>query len=74
MQPRSRLGFREETQNYAGLDFFSTIMSLYHKNSLHVIFVCFKRSLLGVKFAKATPRLVSFRGHKKFEPHPDGLL
>ena len=29
MPPRSRLGFREETQNYAGL-VFSMIMSLYH--------------------------------------------
>ena len=33
MQPTSRLGFCEETQNYVGLDFFSIIMSLYHKNS-----------------------------------------
>ena len=30
--------------------------------------------LQGSKFAYATPRLVSFRGHKKLEPCPDGLL
>ena len=28
----------------------------------------------GSKFASVTPRLVSFRGHKKLEPRPDGLL
>ena len=30
MPPGSHLGFLEETQNYAGLVFFSMIMSLYH--------------------------------------------
>ena len=28
----------------------------------------------GSKFAQAMPRFVSFRGHKKLEPRPDGLL
>ena len=34
----------------------------------------FKRSPLGVKICFSPTRLVSFRGHKKLEPHPDGLL
>ena len=50
-------------------------MSLCYQNSLHVVFVCFSSGLFqGSKFASATARLVSFRGHKKLEPQPDGLL
>ena len=50
MPPRSRLGFRKETQNYAGLFFFFddyVLISL--KRITCRICVCFKRSLLGVK-------------------------
>ena len=48
LPPRSRLGFHEETE-LRGAGFFSIIMSLCHYNSLHVVLVCFKLSLLGVK-------------------------
>ena len=34
----------------------------------------FKRSPSGAKFCLSHAQLVSFRGHKKLEPRPDGLL
>ena len=33
----------------------------------------FKQSPLAVKICLATPRMVSFKGHQKLEPRPDGL-
>ena len=46
-------------------------MSLYHLNSLHVVFVRFKRSLLGVTKSLSHAQMVSFRGKFKIsDEHP----
>ena len=36
--------------------------------------LCHQGLFLGSQFAKATPRLVSFRGHKKLKPRPGCFL
>ena len=49
MLPGSRLGLREETQNYAGL-FFSTIMSLPTTGALAIKGkILFKGSVMGLE-------------------------
>ena len=79
--PRSRLGFCEELEIYDNA--FKNCFQIkafegYVLISLKLIAcrICVFLSGLfqGSKFAQATPRLVSFRGHKKLEPRSDGLL
>ena len=52
--PRSRLGFCEETQNYAKRNRSQIFFFL--------LFFFFKRSLLGVKICLCHTQMVSFRG------------
>ena len=87
MPPRSCLGFHAETQNYAKRSrsqiFFNIFfldkriwwLCLYIIKTHCMSYLCvFKRSLLGVKICLSHVQIGLFRGHKKLEPRPNGLL